>query len=184
MAVTMMCEPGTPGAVRSDYWSKEGRDIWMVTTHKGLVVGLREMNGYDDSDFYATVWNEEKGAPEEIMYASTRGWTYPNGAAVDATDEVKAKYAAYTAKLAAAARAAAGGRRPPSPGQGQEGPDDPERQGQERHRGRGDRHDLLGRRRQVRPELLRRAPKLRVGFDADDGRKVFIAGDAVEVVAA
>lgn len=69
--------------------------LYMKTSHVGLVLSLRERNGYDDSDFYALVWNPEKGAPEEIEYASTRGWTYPNGAAVDATPEVQAAYQAY-----------------------------------------------------------------------------------------
>lgn len=76
------------------------RPLYMVTTHVGLVLELGEHNGYDDSDFFAIVWNEEKQAPEEIQYASTRGWTYPNGAAVDATPEVLEKFKAYqTARM-------------------------------------------------------------------------------------
>ena len=67
----------------------------MIETHKGLVVALREHNGYDDSDFYAVVWNAEKGAPEEVLYGSTACWTYINGATVDATPEVMAAYLAY-----------------------------------------------------------------------------------------
>src|SRR5215510_5788359 len=78
MAITMMCDPAVPGAVRDDYWSGVAKtDIWRVTTHEGLVLELREMNGYDDSDFYAVVWNDAKGEPERVEYASTRGWTYP-----------------------------------------------------------------------------------------------------------
>jgi hypothetical protein len=97
-------------------WSKESgcpctimEPLYMQTSHVGLVLSLREMNGYDDSDFYALVWNGEKGATEEIMYASTRGWTYPNGATIDATPEVRAAYDAYVEsnRVAAEARRAA-----------------------------------------------------------------------------
>jgi hypothetical protein len=66
-------------------------------TYEGQVVALREHNGYDDSDFYAVVWDAEKAEPREVMYATTRGWTYRNSATVDATPEVAAAYAAYTA---------------------------------------------------------------------------------------
>lgn len=69
--------------------------LYMRTSHVGLVLELREYNGYDDSDFYAIVWDPEKGAPDRVDYASTRGWTYPNGAHVDATPEVLAAYAAW-----------------------------------------------------------------------------------------
>jgi hypothetical protein len=48
----------------------------------GRVVALRERNMYDDSDFYARVWH--RGRFREVEYASTRGWTYFNGATVDA----------------------------------------------------------------------------------------------------
>jgi hypothetical protein len=74
------------------------RAYWVWKTHVGLCLKDREMNGYDDSDFYMTIWDEEKQAPREIMFASTRGWTYPSyGSAVDATDEVRAKYDAWIA---------------------------------------------------------------------------------------
>jgi hypothetical protein len=49
----------------------------------------------DDSDFYAVVWNEDTQTIGHVEYATTRGWSYPNGAAVDATPEVKAKANAY-----------------------------------------------------------------------------------------
>jgi hypothetical protein len=74
--------------------------LYMETTHVGLVLSLGENNGYDDSDFYAIVWNPELGATERIEYATTRGWTYPNSAWVDATPEVQAAYEAYRARLA------------------------------------------------------------------------------------
>lgn len=68
-------------------------------THVGLCIKDYERNGYDDSDFHMIVWNEEKQEPEDICFASTRGWSYPSyGSFADATDEVKAKYKAWERK--------------------------------------------------------------------------------------
>lgn len=89
------------GAYCDLHWTKQTEaqrsdPIILVETHQGLCLREREMNGYDDSDFYMLVWNEEKGEPEEICFASTRGWTYPCCASrVDATEEVRAKHAAW-----------------------------------------------------------------------------------------
>lgn len=79
--------------VKKHQWGAE--TLFMETTYKGVVLSTWEVNGYDDSDFYALVWSEERGAPERVMYASTRGWTYPNSATVDATPETVAKWEAY-----------------------------------------------------------------------------------------
>jgi hypothetical protein len=83
------------GSVRSDCTCdcKPYDPLYMETTYVGCVLSVREMNGYDDSDFYATVWDEETESVKEIMYASTRSWTYPNGAKVDATPDVRHKAA-------------------------------------------------------------------------------------------
>ncbi len=62
--------------------------LYMETTYVGCVVAVGERNGYDDSDFIATVWDEDKGQFKTIVYASTRGWTYPNGAKMDAPREL------------------------------------------------------------------------------------------------
>lgn len=79
--------------------------LWTWETHVGLCLSQYERNGYDDSDFYMVVWNPEKSEPETIMFASTRGWSYPSYASyVDATDEVKAAYAAYQARQARLSR--------------------------------------------------------------------------------
>jgi len=80
-------------------------------THEGLVLRLGEHNFSYDSDFYAWVWNEEKGAPEEVEYATTRYPTEHLWARVDATPEVVAKWEAWSAERSkerhiAAARAA------------------------------------------------------------------------------
>jgi hypothetical protein len=74
--------------------------LYMETSRIGLVLDASgEYNGRDDSDFYAVCWNWEKNAPEQVEFASTRGWTYPNSAAVDATPEVLAAYAEYGKRL-------------------------------------------------------------------------------------
>lgn len=70
-----------------------------VETWKGCVLWTGEHNWHDDSDFYAVVWDEEAGQTREIEYASTRGWTYHNGATVDADDETRTKAEAYLARI-------------------------------------------------------------------------------------
>lgn len=82
-------------------WDNEKNGpLYMKETHKGLVLSTGEMNGYDDSDFFAIVWNPEKKCSERVVYATTRGWTYPNGATVDASPEVEAEYKEYLDKQA------------------------------------------------------------------------------------
>lgn len=77
-------------------------------SYEGAVLETYERNGSWDSDFYAIVWDEAEGRVRTIEYASTRGWTYHNGANVDATPEVEAKArlsltpAVYKAALAKA----------------------------------------------------------------------------------
>ena len=85
--------PGGPGT------------LYMKTSHVGLVLSTGEVNGYDDSDFFATVWNPATGTTGRVTYASTRGWTYHNSATVDATPEVVAAYNAWKAASDAALRA-------------------------------------------------------------------------------
>ena len=63
----------------------------------GAVLDTGEMNGYNDSDFYAVVWDEERQTIHRVEYDSTR---YAGGgsAVIDATDEVKEKASAYVYK--------------------------------------------------------------------------------------
>lgn len=72
------------------------RRTFCFDTHVGFCLFETERNGYHDSDFYMTVWNEEKQGPETIQFATTRGGC---GAAFSshpcATHEVKAKYEAW-----------------------------------------------------------------------------------------
>jgi len=60
-------------------------------TYEGAVLQTYERNGSWDSDFYAIVYDAEADVIEHVQYATTRGWTYPNYATVDATAEVLAK---------------------------------------------------------------------------------------------
>jgi hypothetical protein len=64
---------------------------------EGAVLATGERNYRDDSDFYATVWNETTGTVHNVDYGTTRGWTYANSASVDATPEVREKAAAFFA---------------------------------------------------------------------------------------
>jgi hypothetical protein len=62
---------------------------------EGCVLEERESNFLDDSDFYAYVWDAERGCTMSHEYATTRfgggGWC-----SVDATPEVRAAAAEYT----------------------------------------------------------------------------------------
>lgn len=86
-------EAGDPSVKAvADYPGYPGT-LYLRTEYVGRVLGTWERNGYDDSDFFATVM-EDDGSIRQVEYASTRGWTYANGASVDATPEVQAAYAA------------------------------------------------------------------------------------------
>lgn len=63
--------------------------------HEGAVLGTRVHSWIDDDDYYAIVWDDETEQPREVMYATTRWWTYGNGATVDATPERMAKWEAW-----------------------------------------------------------------------------------------
>lgn len=66
-------------------------DSFRFTFAKGRVVDTYERNGRDDSDFYA-VYKADDGSFKEIMYATTRGYTYDNGASIDCTVELRNEY--------------------------------------------------------------------------------------------
>jgi hypothetical protein len=70
-----------------------------TVSYEGAVLAKFERNGYDDSDFVAIVWDAENKALRHITYASTRGWTYHNGASVDATPAVLVDAALHLAEL-------------------------------------------------------------------------------------
>lgn len=112
MAIRMMIEGtefpryGTPDAVtpltpedRAAYGVGPDRPLYFLTFFSGAVLKVGEHNHYHDSDFYAVVWNAAEGKPETVEYGTTRFPTYGNRAEVDATDSVKAAYAAYMAEV-------------------------------------------------------------------------------------
>jgi hypothetical protein len=75
-----------------------GNVIVLYTTHHGLCLFERELNGSSDSDFFMIVWNPEKKEAEEIQFATTRGWCYPClGSRPDATPEVLEAYTNWKA---------------------------------------------------------------------------------------
>ena len=75
---------------------RESGVLILWETYQGRCISERERNGYDDSDFYMTVWDDELGKAYETMFATTRFWSYPAmGSYVDATPEVMEKYEAW-----------------------------------------------------------------------------------------
>ncbi|QBQ74396.1 hypothetical protein BcepSauron_016 [Burkholderia phage BcepSauron] len=84
----------------------ESNHVTISLSHVGLCLFDYERNGYDDSDWYMAVWNPEKGCREDILFATTRGWSYPcYGSKPDATPEVQAAHEAWKAQRAAEAQA-------------------------------------------------------------------------------
>lgn len=92
MAVSTMSKAFDHDAYRERRPQPEGA---FLVEYEGAVLDLVEENHYDDSDFFAIVWDEAAQKVTRTQYATTRGWTYPNSAKVDATDEVKAKAAKW-----------------------------------------------------------------------------------------
>lgn len=66
-----------------------------VERYKGCVLGTGEHNYYNDSDFYAKVWDEEAGCIREVEYGTTRCADSNTDCNVDATPEVRVKAAAW-----------------------------------------------------------------------------------------
>lgn len=78
--------------------NQDGKELVMVETHQGCVIDEFERNGYNDSDFFAVVWDFTQGCPTNIQFATTRAWTYSNTCIVDATEEVKQLYRIWKEK--------------------------------------------------------------------------------------
>ncbi len=83
----------------TDYPGSNGT-LYMKTEYAGCILEVYEHNGYDDSDFYAIAWDEKEDAIRRIEYASTRGWSYPNSATVDATPEIRNQALAHLRRAA------------------------------------------------------------------------------------
>jgi len=97
-------------AVRMERYQGNGEPSKVETLFEGAVLGHRERNWHDDSDFYAIVWDAEKewkdrrgrvrrGAIRSFGYATTRFATYGNTCTTDATEEVQEAAARYNARL-------------------------------------------------------------------------------------
>ena len=86
MAITIDCQESAQGAYQV---TCNGYTLWVKDIYKGCVLRKWEHNGYDDSDFYADVWDEAEQRVKSIEYATTRFWTYHLGAVVDATPEAR-----------------------------------------------------------------------------------------------
>lgn len=85
------CPMPTPGGMNAE---RQGDTLF--ETYAGCCISEYERNGYDDSDFFMVVWDEETQATKSVMFATTRGWCYPCfGSRPDATPEVMAKVEAY-----------------------------------------------------------------------------------------
>lgn len=67
--------------------------LYLRTTHVGMVVKVFERNGYNDSDFCAVVYFPATDSFGEVEYGTTRFWTYPNHAEVDASEALQKLYA-------------------------------------------------------------------------------------------
>lgn len=60
-------------------------------TYYGSVLAITENNGYNDSDFFAIVWDEEEQCIKSISDGTTRFAAPPKYHRADASEEVRAK---------------------------------------------------------------------------------------------
>ena len=81
--IQLQCRETDPGAIKLSVPHLSDDPIYVRKTHAGRVLETYERNGYDDSDFYAVVFDEDNCGFSHVEYATTRGWTYANGATVD-----------------------------------------------------------------------------------------------------
>ncbi len=62
----------------------------MEVSYEGKVFNWYERNGYEDSDWYAEVWDDEKNAPKAVLFDTTRCGCAGH-AEIDATPDVLRK---------------------------------------------------------------------------------------------
>jgi hypothetical protein len=99
MPIIQECSKETPNAFEV---KKYGGDVtFAVKTFEGRVLCEYEKNGYNDSDFFAVVWNDETDSIKVIEYGSTRHGGY-YGCSIDATPETIAKAKEWKANVLAA----------------------------------------------------------------------------------
>ncbi len=68
-------------------------------TYVGRVLETYEENGYNDSDFYAIVWDDETNSLIHKQFATTRFYSNGYGATIDATPEIIEKATAERKNL-------------------------------------------------------------------------------------
>lgn len=89
-------DPTNPNHLEREekYWTNEGeqtRFYHLERRYVGLVVSEREENGYNDSDWYATVYDPDTDTFFEVQTGTTRhAWI--GGCSIDASDEIKQKW--------------------------------------------------------------------------------------------
>jgi len=76
-------------------WDPDTKSSYPVVLFEGAVLATGERNYYDDSDFYAVVWDEERNAVRSVEYATTRSYTGGNSATRDCTPKNARKAAIY-----------------------------------------------------------------------------------------
>ena len=62
----------------------------MEKSYEGRVLNWYERNGYDDSDWYAECWDDERGCIVQVEFMTTRAYSH-GYAELDATDDVLRK---------------------------------------------------------------------------------------------
>lgn len=68
--------------------------VTIKARYEGCVLDWYEHNGYDDSDWYAICWNEEKQTIDKVLFDTTR-CACSGHAEIDATPEVLRKVYHY-----------------------------------------------------------------------------------------
>lgn len=84
---------------KREYDDSYGKHEYLIEKCKGRVLWLGERNFYDDSDFFAMVWDPETKTAKKVQYATTRAWTYNNSAHPDALPEYVEAYQAWRKAL-------------------------------------------------------------------------------------
>ena len=182
MTIVVMCGPEENGAYAPLSYVKPGRSpIYVRKFAEGATVSMREMNGYDDSDFYATYYDAESDSFKEVMYGTTRGWTYAAGAVIDATPEVRAKYDAMLEAERVVANALRAAREAALPKPGRTVKVVAKRGKVGKFNGKVGKVFWYGVDK-FRPNYYGGPPAMRAGVEFEDGEKVFSAAGSFEVV--
>jgi hypothetical protein len=172
----------SPEDARSMGWTL-AEPIYMCDFAVGCVVELREGNHYHDSDFYATYYDMDSGAFKEVEYGTTRFWSYPNGANIDATPEIMALWEAHLKAIRDAARAREAAYIASLPTVGKTVRVVSGRKLEKGIKGKIFWHGANGFKTYYRNGYNQPNPYERLGIELEDGTKVFTASKNCEVLA-